>query len=192
VPHGPVRLVLCRREAVRRQAPRRRHDTLAKLHVVIPARPAWVRPAPRAPPDAGLRTLHAGGTRHQLASWGPWSWPEGHIIATVDEAAQREATLLDGGSVLEPDGPQTVLAAPAVPDRSRELHEVEPDCRPMQTGLLEVRPVCARKAPRPRAPVLVTMGALQVGRELRRALTAAFGTTDDAKMAVTVDEALAG
>ena len=60
----------------------------------------------------------------------------------------------------------------------------------MQTGLLAVRPVFVRNAPRTR-DVLVTMLALNVVRERRRALVAAFGTTDDDKMAVTVDDALA-
>ena len=61
----------------------------------------------------------------------------------------------------------------------------------MQTGLLAVRPVFVRNAPRTRAHVLVTMLALNVVRERRRALVAAFGTTDDDKMAVTVDDARA-
>ena len=87
--------------------------------------------------------------------------------------------------------PQTVLEAQAVHDRYRDLHEVEQDFRTMKTGLLEVRPVFVRKAPRTRAHVLVTLFALQVVREMRRALVAAFGTTDDDKMAVTVDDALA-
>ena len=60
----------------------------------------------------------------------------------------------------------------------------------MKTGLLEVRPIFVRKAPRTRAHVLVTMLALKVVREMRRALVAAFGTTEDDKMAVTVEEAL--
>jgi len=87
--------------------------------------------------------------------------------------------------------PQTVLEAQAVHDRYRDVHEVEQDFRTMKTGLLEVRPVFVRKAPRTRAHVLVTMFALKVVREMRRALVAAFGTTDDDKMAVTVDDALA-
>ena len=87
--------------------------------------------------------------------------------------------------------PQTVLEAQAVHDRYRDVHEVEQDFRTMKTGLLEVRPVFVRKAPRTRAHVLVTMLALKVVREIRRALVTAFGTTDDDKMAVTVDDALA-
>lgn len=53
--------------------------------------------------------------------------------------------------------PQTVLEAHVVHDRYREWHEVEQDCRTMQTDLLEVRPVFVRTAPRTRAHVLVTM-----------------------------------
>src|SRR6266566_1898744 len=67
----------------------------------------------------------------------------------------------DGCYVLETDVPQTVLEAQAVHDRYRDLHEVEQDFRTMKTGLLEVRPVFVRKAPRTRAHVLVTMLALK-------------------------------
>jgi len=191
VPHGPVRLVLRRSEAVRRKAHRRRHDKLAKLHALIAARNAFVRTAKRAQPAAGLRTLQAWVTRQKLAGWVQWSLQENDIIVTVDEAAQLEASRFDGCSVLETDVPQTLLEAQAVHDRYRDLHEVAQDFRTMKTGLLEVRPIFVRKAPRTRAHVLVTMLALKVVREMRRALVAAFGTTDDDKMAVTVDDALA-
>jgi Transposase DDE domain len=191
VQHGPVRLVLRRSEAVRRKAHRRRADKLAKLHALITARNAFVHTAKRAQPAAGLRTLQAWVTRHKLAGWVQLSLQEGDIIATVNEAAQTEASGFDGCYVLETDVPQTVLEAQAVHDRYRDLHEVEQDFRTMKTGLLEVRPIFVRKAPRTRAHVLVTMLALKVVREMRRALVTAFGTTDDDKMAVTVDDALA-
>jgi len=71
-----------------------------------------------------------------------------------------------------------------------ELPEVEQACRTMTTGLLAGRPLFVRTALRTRAPVVVTMLALTVVREMRRALVAAFGTTEDDKMAVTVAEAL--
>jgi hypothetical protein len=92
VQHGSVRLVIRRSEAGRRKAPRRRHDTLAKRHELITARKACVRTAKRAQPDAGLRTLHAWGTRHQLAGWVQWSLPEGAIFATGAAVAQTAAT----------------------------------------------------------------------------------------------------
>jgi transposase len=190
VPHGPVRLVLRRSEAVRDKAQRRRADKLAKLHALLTARNAFVQTAKRAKPEAGLRTLRAWVKRHKLDAFVQVSLHEGQLTATLDTTAQAEAAQLEGCYVLETDVPQTALDTHAVHDRYRDLHEVEQDFRTMKTGLLEVRPIFVRKAPRTRAHVFVTMLALTVVREMRRALVAAFGTTDDDQMAVTVEEAL--
>jgi transposase len=190
VVHGAVRLILRRSDALRQQAARRRADKWAKLQHLITARNAFVETAKRAKPDTGLRTLQAWVKRHKLAAFVQVSLHDGRLMATLDPAAQAEATVLDGCYVLETDVSQTALDAQAVHDRYRDLYEVEQDFRTMKTGLLEVRPIFVRKAPRTRAHVLVTMLALKVVRELRRALVAAFGTTDDDKMAVTVEEAL--
>lgn len=190
VVHGAVRLILRRSEALRQQETRRRADKLTKLQHLIATRNAFVQAAKRAKPEAGLRTLQAWVKRHKLDTFVHVSLHEGRLRATLDAAAQEEAALLDGCYVLETDVPQTALDAQAVHDRYRDLHEVEQDFRTMKTGLLEVRPIFVRKAPRTRAHVLVTMLALKVVREMRRALVAAFGTTDDDKMAVTVEDAL--
>jgi transposase len=190
VVHGSVRLILRRSDAIRQQEARRRADKLAKLQVMITARNAFVDTAKRAKPETGLRTLQAWVKRHKLDAFMHISLHEGRLMATLDTAAQAEATLLDGCYVLETNVSQTALDASTVHDRYRDLHEVEQDFRTMKTGLLEVRPIFVRKAPRTRAHVLVTMLALKVVRAMRRALVAAFGTTDDDKMAVTVEDAL--
>jgi Transposase DDE domain len=190
VQHGPVRLVLRRSEAVRGKAQRRRADKLAKLQRLIITRNAFVQTSKRAKPAAGLQTLRAWVKRHKLAAFVQVSLHAGQLTATVDAAAQAEATQLEGCYVLETDVPQTALDAQTIHDRYRDLYAVEQDFRTMKTGLLEVRPIFVRKAPRTRAHVFVTMLALKVVREMRRALVAAFGTTDDDQMAVTVEEAL--
>jgi transposase len=190
VVHGAVRLILRRSEARRQQAARRRADKWAKLQSLITARNAFVETAKRAKPDTGLRTLQAWVKRHKLEAFVQVSLHDGRLMATLDPVAQAEATVLEGCYVLETDVPPTALHAQAVHARYRDLYEVEHDFRTMKTGLLEVRPIFVRKAPRTRAHVLVTMLALKVVREMRRALVAAFGTTDDDKMAVTVEEAL--
>jgi len=128
--------------------------------------------------------------RHQLDVLVQVALHEGLLLATLDPAAQAEATGLDGCYVLETDVPQATLDAQAVHDRYRDLHAVEQDFRTMKTGLLAVRPIVGRQALRTRAHGLVTMLALNVVREMRRALVAAFGTTEDDTMAVTVEEAL--
>jgi transposase len=190
VVHGSVRLILRRSEALRQQAARRRADKWAKLQSLITARNTFVGAAKRAKPETGLRSLQAWVKRHKLEAFVHVSLHEGRLMATMDTAAQAEATLLEGCYVLETDVPPTALDAQAVHDRYRDLYEVEQDFRTMKTGLLEMRPIFVRKARRTRAHVLVTMLALKVVREMRRALVAAFGTTADDKMAVTVEDAL--
>ena len=190
VGHGAVRLLRRRSEALRQQATRRRADQWAQLQRLITARHTFVRAAQRAKPATGLRTLQAWVKRHQLAALVPVALHDGRLLATLDPAAQAEATGLDGCYVLETDVPQTRLAAQAVHDRYWDLHAVEQDFRTRQTGLLAVRPIVGRQALRTRAHGLVTMLALNVVREMRRALGAAFGTTEDDTIAVTVAEAL--
>src|SRR5882762_2215219 len=190
VVHGAVRLILRRSEALRQRAARRRADKWAKLQSLITARNTFVGAAKRAKPETGLRLLQAWVKRHKLEAFVHVSLHEGRLMATLDTAAEAEATVLEGCYVLETDIPPTALDAQAVHDRYRDLYAVEHDFRTMKTGLLEMRPIFVRKARRTRAHVLVTMLALKVVREMRRALIAAFGTTDDDKMAVTVEDAL--
>jgi hypothetical protein len=192
VAYGQVRLVLRRHEATRRREHRRRDNKLRILRERVAARNAFVRESMRAKPEAGLRTLRAWATRHKLTSFVTLALHERELTLTLDEVAQSAVAELDGCYVLETDVPRAVLEAQAVHDRYWDLQEVEQDFRTMKTGLLEVRPIFVRKAQRTRAHVFVTMLALKVVREMRRKLVAAFGTTDDDKMAVTVEEALAG
>src|SRR2546425_601859 len=140
--------------------------------------------------EAGLRTLRAWGKRHKLDAFVHVSLHEGQLTALLDTTAQAEVARLEGCDVLETDVPQTALDAQTIHDRYRDLHEVAQDFRTMQTGRLAVRPLFVRKAPRPPAHVFVTMLAVHVVREMRWALVAAFGTTDDDQRAVTVEEAL--
>ena len=190
VVHGSVRLILRGSPARRQHEARRRADKVAKLQALLTARNAFVETAKRAKPATGLRTLQAWVKRHKLETFVRVALHEGRLMATLDPAAQAETAVLDGCYVLETDVPQTALDAQAVHDRYRDLHEVAQDFRTMKTGLVEVRPIFVRKAPRTRAHVLVTMLAVKVVCEMRRALGAAFGTTDEDKMAVTVEDAL--
>jgi len=110
-------------------------------------------------------------------------------MATLDTAAEAEATVLEGATSWKLISrrprlmPRPSMTAIGTSMQSTRLSYDE-------DGLLEMRPIFVRKARRTRAHVLVTMLALKVVREMRRALIAAFGTTDDDKMAVTVEDAL--
>ena len=109
-----------------------------------------------------------------------------------DEEAQRQAALLDGCYTLETDVAKEKLSAEQVDARYRDLQRVERHFRTIKTGLLEVRPFFVRKESRTRGHVFAAMLALKVVREMHAGLAQAFGTTDDNKEAVTLDDALAG
>jgi hypothetical protein len=175
---------------MRQHEARRRADKVATLQARITARTACGEAAKRAKPAPALRPLQAWVKRHKLAPCVHVSLHEGRLMATLAPAAQAETAWREGCYVLETAVPQPTLEAQAVHDRDRDLHEVEQDVRTLTTGLLEGRPIFVRQAPRPRAHVLVTLLAVKVVRERRRALVAAFGTTEDAKRAVPVEEAL--
>lgn len=189
--HGHRRLVLRRHEATRRQEHRRRDDKVRKLRERVEARNAFVHASTRADPAAGRRALTAWVKRHKLSSFVSLSLTNRDLTVSIDEEAQADAARLDGCYVLETDVPRAAMDAQTVHDRYLDLHTVEQDFRTMKTGLLKVRPIFVRKAGRTRGHVFVTMLALKVVREMRRGLVAAFGTTDDDKLAVTVDDALA-
>ena len=190
VEHAGKRLVVRRNEAVRRKEAHRREDKLGKLEQKIAARNAFVAGSKRAQPEAGLRTYAQWVKRHKLNSFVTVRLEQRVLVWEVDEEAKQEAALLDGCYVLETDVAAVKLSAAEVDARYRDLARVEHHFRMMKTGLLEVRPIFVRKASRTRGHVFAAMLALKIGREMSAGLGAAFGTTDDDKLAVTLDDAL--
>lgn len=191
VEHGKVRLILCRNEATRLKEERRREDKLRKLKERVEKRNQFVLQSGRAKPEAGLRSLMSWSKTHKLTSFVTLSLKDREIIVEIDVATQVDAALLDGCYVLETDVPCQLMEAKTVHDRYMDLETVERDIRTMKTTLLEVRPIFLRKAGRTRGHVFVATLALKVVREMRRLLVAEFGTTNDDKMAVTLEDALA-
>src|SRR5207253_6181913 len=141
---------------------RRRGDKRAAYQGLMTARDTVVGAEKRAKPETGLQLLQAWVKRHKLEAFVHVALHEGRRVATLDTAAEAEATVLEGCYVLETDVPPTALDAQAIHDRYRDLYAVEHDFRTMKTGLLEMRPIFVRKARRTRAHVLVTMLALKV------------------------------
>jgi hypothetical protein len=107
-----------------------------------------------------------------------------------DSSTHEQALELAGCYVLETDVPAEKLDTQSAHDRYKDLAQVEQDIRLLKTGLLEVRPVFVRKAPRTRGHVVVCLLALKLAREVQRRLTATFGTTKDDPHGVTVHDAL--
>lgn len=192
VEHEGKRLVVRRNEEVRRKETHRRDDKLRTLREKINERNAFVAGSKRADPQAGLRTRGQWVTRHKLRSFVSVSL-EGRVLrCEIDEEAQRQAALLDGCYTLETDVAKEKLSAEQVDARYRDLQRVERHFRTIKTGLLEVRPFFVRKESRTRGHVFAAMLALKIVREMHAGLAQAFGTTDDTKEAVTLDDARAG
>ena len=191
VEHEGRRLVLRRNEEVREKEARRVADKLARLAGTVEARNNLVASSRRAQPEKGLAQLREWVTRHRLHAFVTLSLEGRRVVCTINEAAQHDAMLLDGCYVVETDVPKAMMDAATVDGSYRNLSRVEADFRTAKTDLLEVRPIFLRKEMRTRGHVFVTMLALKIVRECRRGLTQAFGTTDEDRYAMTLDDALA-
>jgi transposase len=190
VQHGRLRYVLRRNDSVRSKEQRRREDKLRKLTELILKRNEFVRGSKRSKPEAGLRSLTGWVQRHKLGSFVSLSLKEREIVCTIDEAAKTDAALLDGCYVIETDVSKTIMEGQAVHDRYKDLQQVERDFRTLKTAFLEVRPIYLRNAARTKAHVFVAMLALKIVRELRQLLVKEFGTTEQDKMALTLEDVL--
>lgn len=134
--------------------------------------------------------LTAWVKRHHLHSYVTLTLQGRTLLCTVDEAALAHSALLDGCYTLETDVPATQLKAERVDARYRDLQQVERNFRTLKTDFLEIRPIFLRKANRTRAHVFVALLALKVVRLFEQKLRAAFGTTEQDPMRMTVADAL--
>lgn len=190
VQQGSVRYILRRNESIRTKEERRREDKLQKLAELIEKRNTFVQGSNRANPEAGLRSVLTWTRKHRLVSFVSLSLKDRELVCLIDESAKTQAALLDGCYVIETDVAQTVLDTQSIHDRYKDLQQVERDFRTLKTALLEVRPIFLRNGARTKAHVFVAMLALKVVREIRQKLSKEFGTTEQDKMAITLEDAL--
>lgn len=184
------RWILRRNEALRAREQQRRADKLAVLQSKIEARNAFVAQSARADAAKGLAQLQRWVKQHRLQTFVTLTLEDRTLGLVLDDAARQDSALLDGCYVLETDVPGSVMAAPTVDARYRDLQQVERNFRCLKTAGLEVRPIFLRNAERTRAHVFIAMLALKLTRELQQRLRAVFGTTDEAPQTVTLDDAL--
>ena len=184
------RYLLRKNPAEARKTQHRLDDKLTTLQALVTARNAKVAASPRCQPAAGLRGLQRWVKRHKLHPLVTLGLDGRQLTLQVDATAHAQALELAGCYVLETDVPAEKLDTQSAHDRYKDLARVEQDIRLLKTGLLEVRPVFVRKAPRTRGHVVVCLLALKLAREVQRRLTATFGTTKDDPHGVTVHDAL--
>lgn len=192
VEHGHVRLVLCKNEAVRYRAIKRRNDKLRRLNELKEKRNEFVSASARAIPEAGLRTLRNWAKRHKLSDFVTLSLKDREIVSEIDNKAHENTALLDGCYVLETDVSKELLDAETVDARYRSLPQVERDFRTLKTAFLEIRPIFVRKRGRTCAHAFIAMLALKIVREADRCLKAAFPAGRSGAYELTLKDALAG
>jgi transposase len=190
VEDGALRLVLLRNKATRLKEEHRREDKLRKLKERVDKRNEFVLESKKADPRAGLRATIAWATTHKLISFVSLALEDRVITLEIDQEGKADAALLDGCYVLETDISRQAMEARTVHDRYMDLQSVERDFRTMKTTLLEVRPIFLRNAERTCAHVFVATLALKIVREMRRLLVVEFGTTENDKTALTLEDAL--
>ena len=184
------RLITRRNPSMQRRMRARRADKLQQLERRIAERNAFVSQSTRADPAAGLRQLEQWVKRYKLHSFVTLSLEQDQIRCTIDQDQLDEAALLDGCYVLETTVPSATMDRQSIDERYRDLQQVERNFRTMKTDFLEVRPIFLRNGERTKAHVFVAMLALKITRRFQSLLQQAFGTTDDAPLAMTPDDAL--
>jgi transposase len=86
-----------------------------------------------------------------------------------DDAALKEASLLDGCYVIKTDLSPSSADKQIIHDRYKDLAKVEKAFRYCKTGLLEVRPIFVRTEKNTRGHVLIVMLAYMIIRKLSQA-----------------------
>jgi transposase len=185
-----VRYLLRKNEAEAAKEDHRLQDKLAKLAMKIEKRNKQVQNSKRCQPEAGSRQLQVWIVRHKLADLVELRLEGQTLILVKNETAIERAMELSGCYVVVSDVPKDKMTGQEVHDSYIGLQKVERDFRSMKTGLLEVRPVFVRKESRTRGHVFACMLALKISREMESRLSAAFGTTDSNKYAITLPDAL--
>jgi len=184
------RYILRRNESEARKQQRREEDKLRRFRQMVAKRNARVSGSIRCRPEAGLRTLQAWLKHHKLSAYVSLQLHGRQLDILVEEEIRQEVHQLDGCYVIETNVGNSMMDAQSAHDHYQDLQRVEQDFRMMKTGLLEVRPIFVRKSSRTKGHVLICMLALKVARELRRRLTAVYGTTQTDPHTVTLEEVL--
>ena len=124
---------------------------------------------PRAKVEIAVRDVKKKIESLKLDKWLQVKAKDRTLILQQDDAALKEASLLDGCYVIKTDLSRQSADKQTVHDRYKDLAEVEKAFRYCKTGLLEVRPIFVRTEKSTRGHVLVVMFAYMIIRKLAQA-----------------------
>ena len=161
---------------VLRRNPRRAEELAAtrtsqhqRVEAMIDEQNRYLQEHGRAKVETACRRVQEKLVRFGLTKWLRVE-TQGRVLSlVVDEAARKEASLLDGCYVLKTDLPKEHIASQTVHERYKDLTLIEQGFRTCKTGHLEIRPVYVRTEENTRGHVLVVMLAYKIVRELQRA-----------------------
>jgi hypothetical protein len=181
VAHKGLRYIL-RRNPVRVEEIRtNRMAKLTSLEALVDEKNGYLREHARARVGTALRDVGKKMNQLKIAPWLHLGAKERTLLLTIDEAALKEASLLDGCYVIKTDLPREAADTQIIHDRYKDLAAVEQAFRSCKTDFLEVRPVYVQRENSTRGHVLVVMLAYMIVRALREAW---------APLDVTVEEGL--
>jgi hypothetical protein len=166
VVHEAGRYVLRRNPVRQQEIAASREDRLARLRALAGRLNEYLAEHPRAQVETAKTKLVSRLEAYGLDGFVTVEAQERILSLAVDEAAQQEASLLDGCYVLTTDLPATALSKEGVHDRYKDLAKVERAFRTWKTGHLELRPVHVHTAASTRGHVFVVMLAYLIEREL--------------------------
>ena len=164
-----VRYVLRRNPRRAEEMALTRNSKQTRIETLIQNRNEFLQERPRAKAETARQTVEEKIKRFGIQSWMQVEIQEGKLVLLMDEAARKDAALLDGCYVLKTGLPTETACTQTVHDRYKDLAEVEQGFRTCKTSHLEIRPVYVRTEESTRGHVLVVMLAYKIVRELQRA-----------------------
>ena len=187
---GNRRFILRRDDVTRRREQHRREDKLQRLANLIGKQNSALEASPRSSIETALKKIQGWAARHKISAFVALTTTERCVVCEINPQLKNNDALLDGCYVVETNVQTDVMTKEQIDARYRDLQKVERNFRTMKTGLLEVRPIFVRKAGRTKAHVFLSMLALKVTRAAEQLLHNSFGTTDDDRHTVTLEDAL--
>ena len=163
-----IRYVLRRNPERARELTRNREDKLKGIQKLMDKKNLYLAEHPRARVEIAQRDVAEKAEQLKVAEWVKVVTQGRTLDLVVDEAAKREAAMLDGCYAIKTDLPAKAATAEAIHERYKDLAQVERAFRTFKSGHLEVRPTFVRSEASTRGHVFVVMLAYLLEQELDR------------------------
>jgi transposase len=169
VENNGVRYILRKNPVRTREIAQMRLSKQQYIKKFLEKKNLYLEQHPKAKVEIAVRDVKKKIESLKLDKWLQVKAREQTLSLQRDDAALKEAALLDGCYVIKTDLSRQSADKQTVHDRYKDLAEVEKAFRYCKTGLLEVRPIFVRTEKNTRGHVLVVMLAYMIIRKLAQA-----------------------